>query len=127
VNEFAAEAKVQYSLHPAASQALADNLWPGNVRELRHCIERACILAPTPPVLTSADIFGQTPSVDEKEEVPAGSLTTHLRTTERRFIEQALADHQGRIKETAAALGISRKNLWEKMRKLELSAPEENS
>ncbi len=127
VNEFAAEAKVQYSLHPAASQALADNPWPGNVRELRHCIERACILASSPPVLTVGDLFGQSPSVDEKEEAPAGSLTTHLRATERRFIEQALAEHDGRIKETAAALGISRKNLWEKMRKLEISSPEEDA
>jgi transcriptional regulator with PAS, ATPase and Fis domain len=121
--EFAAESQVRHSFLPAATQALADFSWPGTVRELRHCIERACILSPN-PVLTAGDLFGQAPSSKPNEEAAAGSLTSHLRSTERHYIELALTAHQWRIKETAAALGITRKNLWEKMRKLEISAPE---
>jgi len=126
LEEFAAESGMQHSLHPAATQALVDFPWPGNVRELRHCIERACILSPN-PVLKTRDLFGPAPSSGGNEEASAGSLTHHLRTTERHYIEQALTAHQWRIKETAAAIGITRKNLWEKMKKLEISAPEEGA
>ncbi|BAN36919.1 two component, sigma54 specific, transcriptional regulator, Fis family (plasmid) [Sulfuricella denitrificans skB26] len=125
LDEFAAESGVQHSFHPAATQALVTFSWPGNVRELRNCIERACILSAN-PVLTTKDLFDQTLSSNEQEEATVGSLTHHLRTTERHYIEQALTAHQWRIKETATAIGITRKNLWEKMRKLDISAPEEN-
>ncbi|OGT88205.1 MAG: transcriptional regulator [Gammaproteobacteria bacterium RIFOXYA12_FULL_61_12] len=123
LEEFAAGNPARHGLHPAATQALVDFPWPGNVRELRHCIERACILSPH-SALTARDLFDQAaPSASAKEEEDS-SLTTHLRATERRYIGQMLAAHRGRIKETAAALGITRKNLWEKMKKLGLSALE---
>lgn len=76
-------------------------------------------------MLTANDLFGQAPSSGRNEEASAGSLTSHLRTTERHYIEQALTAHQWRIKETATAIGITRKNLWEKMKKLEISVPDE--
>lgn len=60
--------------------------WPCNVRELRNCIERACILSLN-PVLTAKDLFGQAPSSNGQEEATVGSLTNHLRTTERHYIE----------------------------------------
>ena len=126
LDEFAKDSAVPHSLHPAATQALVTFPWPGNVRELRNCIERACILCSN-PVLTAADLFGLAPSSNGQEEATAGSLTSHLRTTERHYIEQALTAHQWRIQETAAALSITRKNLWEKMRKLDISAPEEST
>jgi DNA-binding NtrC family response regulator len=47
------------------------------------------------------------------------SLSDHLQDGERTYIRKALAECEGRIADTAALLGISRKNLWEKMRKLE--------
>jgi DNA-binding NtrC family response regulator len=37
------------------------------------------------------------------------------------YIRRALNECDGRIADTAALLGISRKNLWEKMRKLEMA------
>jgi DNA-binding NtrC family response regulator len=126
LDEFAKDSAVQHSLHPAATQALVNFPWPGNVRELRNCIERACILSSN-PVLTATDLFSHAPTSNGQEEATAGSLTSHLRTTERHYIEQALTAHQWRIQETAAALGITRKNLWEKMRKLDISAPEEST
>ena len=48
-----------------------------------------------------------------------------LDTTERQLIEETLAQHDWRIADSAAALGISRKNLWEKMRKHGLQREEE--
>jgi len=46
------------------------------------------------------------------------SLNDYLGSYERQYIEQILKSKQGRIADTAAVLGISRKNLWEKMKKL---------
>ena len=44
---------------------------------------------------------------------------------QREYILRALDAHQWQVTETAAELGISRKNLWEKMRKIDIhSKPE---
>ena len=105
------------SLTPAAEKALVDYSWPGNIRELKHCLERACILS-NQAVLTPELLFEQLPHDDNA--ITSESLSDYLEAYERRYIERVLQDRGGRIAETAAALGISRKNLWEKMRKLHL-------
>ena len=50
------------------------------------------------------------------------SETTHLETArnnfERDFIRRILIAHDGEVEKSAQALGISRKNLWEKRKKL---------
>ena len=106
------------SLHRSAEKALLDYPWPGNIRELKHCLERACILS-RQPVLTAEALFGETPV---PAAAPGETLTEHLLAAERKYIEQALRASSGRVTEAAAALGISRKNLWEKMRKHGLQA-----
>ena len=105
------------SLTAAAEKALADYPWPGNIRELKHCLERACILS-NQAALTPDLLFEQLPPDDHA--IASESLSDYLEAYERRYIERVLRDKGGRIAETAAALGISRKNLWEKMRKLHL-------
>ncbi|MEI7613601.1 MAG: helix-turn-helix domain-containing protein, partial [Betaproteobacteria bacterium] len=45
----------------------------------------------------------------------------YLESCERDYIRRALDGCGGRIMETATLLGISRKNLWQKMRKLGFS------
>ncbi len=97
---------------------MLDHPWPGNVRELKHCLERACILFPD-RALTAKHLLG-----DARHLLPAGptlgaaTLSNYLDAREREYIEQALAANDKRIADTAAVLGISRKNLWEKMKKL---------
>jgi len=125
LDEFASPASSRRSLHPAAVQSLVDYSWPGNVRELRHCIERACILSQA-STLTAADLFGLVPP-REKNPGDSENLGDYLRATERRYIIQALTIHYWRIQETATALGITRKSLWEKMRKLAISNPDASS
>jgi DNA-binding NtrC family response regulator len=88
------------------------------VRELKHCLERACVLYPD-GAITGKDLFGDmqaTAAIDAKEDAP--TLSGYLGAREKEYIEQVLAARDGRIADTAAALGISRKNLWEKMKKL---------
>ncbi len=105
------------SLDASAEDKLVTSDWLGNARELRHCLERGCILSPA-LVLTATTLCN-----DYTESKPqAQTLADHVAASERRRIVEALAANQGRIAETAAQLGISRKNLWEKMKKHDIRA-----
>ena len=106
-------------LHRSAEQALLAYPWPGNVRELKHCLERARILSRN-SVLTAQHLFGDQAPGPERDASGA-SLSDYLATCERKYIEDSLQANSGHMTETAAALGISRKNLWEKMKKLGIS------
>ena len=104
-------------LSAAAEQTLLNHPWKGNIRELKSCLERACILS-NQAVLTPEVLFGN--PHEEEEEAATIPLNDYLGSYERHYIEQILKSKEGRIADTAAALGISRKNLWEKMKKLGL-------
>lgn len=127
--EIAAKTGEHRRLHPTAESAMLSYLWPGNVRELHHAIERAAILS-TASLIPSSALFNEDPSSSGKDVVGGDadesdqvcSLNDHLRQCERRYILGALAEHNWQISQTADRLGISRKNLWEKMRKLEIEA-----
>jgi DNA-binding NtrC family response regulator len=108
------------SLAADAAGALLRHDWPGNVRQLRHCLERASIFAEG-PVLGVEDVGGEPAKVGAGET--ASTLAEHVAASERTHILEALAANGGRINETAAQLGISRKNLWEKMKKHGLKTP----
>ena len=109
------------SLHRNAEKPMLDYPWPGNIRQLKHILERACILS-TQPVLTPELLFGELPAPQEDE--PDELLADYLQACERRYIESALRANRWRMAETAAVLGISRKNLWEKLRKLGIAGEE---
>jgi DNA-binding NtrC family response regulator len=108
-------------LSPAAEQALQSYPWPGNLRELRHAIERACILSRA-QTLEPAHLFDSWPEQALEQAHAAGTLDQYIRDCERGYIQQALQRCHGHIGQTAGYLGISRKNLWEKMKRLQLAA-----
>jgi len=109
-------------LHPSSERALLEHPWPGNVRELKHCLERACVLHPE-GAITARALFGDAQSVPPSDQnAGTTTLSGYLGAREREYIEQALATRDNRIADTAAILGISRKNLWEKMKKLGIAA-----
>ncbi|WP_233847965.1 sigma-54-dependent transcriptional regulator [Paraburkholderia sp. HD33-4] len=112
-------------LHPATEAALIAFRWPGNVRDLRNRLERACLLA-SARVLIPSDVFPEAAlSEDEADEVQEGPpLSLYLQRCETLYIRGALLAHGGRISETASALGISRKSLWERMRRYEIAGDE---
>ncbi|MBS4096380.1 MAG: sigma-54-dependent Fis family transcriptional regulator [Sulfuricella sp.] len=107
------------TLHPLAEIALLDHPWPGNIRELKHCLERACVLTQQ-SVLGSDALFGDATSPHAEPAPVNGMLTDYLQACEKKYIEDTLRANTGRITETATQLGISRKNLWEKMKKLQI-------
>jgi DNA-binding NtrC family response regulator len=104
-------------LSPAVEQALTMHQWPGNIRELKHAIERACILSPGTELMLDALFETPLPQGLGDAATPEG-LTGYLRSCERAYIVNVLDANDGQIARTAAALGISRKNLWERMRRL---------
>ncbi|HTS52042.1 MAG TPA: sigma-54 dependent transcriptional regulator [Burkholderiales bacterium] len=114
-----------FRMSPQAESALLRYHWPGNVRELKHAVDRACILA-LAPLIQPWDLFQSDGPQDRADgPTPDTTLAAYLSDCEREFILRALEEHQWRVTETADALGISRKNLWEKMRKLGISGKSE--
>ncbi|MFM0480567.1 sigma-54 dependent transcriptional regulator [Paraburkholderia strydomiana] len=107
--------------HPSAEARLATYGWPGNVRELQNRLERACIVC-SRNMLFSSDIFEEDGSQVAAELDMDAPLDGYMAACENAFIRAALLQHQGHISETAHALGISRKSLWEKMRKHAIGA-----
>lgn len=105
-----------------AYSTAAAHPWPGNVRELRNRIERALTLTSSRWIMPF-DLF---PEIDEATtKAKSGGLATLSEVrddAERRQIERALTSHAGHLAKTAEALGVSRTTLWEKMKRLNLSA-----
>ena len=104
---------------PAARESLAHYPWPGNVRELKHCIERAWVMS-CGPALECEDLLSGLESVETAGHTPGADLRSYLRSCERARIVEVLERNDWGIGRTAGALGISRKNLWERMRRLEI-------
>jgi len=114
------------SLDHSAEQALAEQLWRGNIRELKHCIERASIMSGQARLSAASLLLApdETWAVPGPElEVEDQSLRDFLSAAERDFIINSLEQHDWHVIVTAEALGISRKNLWEKMKKLAITQP----
>jgi len=91
--------------------------WPGNVRELKNAVERMVITAHNGVAGPFAldENFGSCRLVS----LPAtpGRLHDEMERTEKRVIEAALRENRGEITVTAQALGISRRALYERMKK----------
>jgi DNA-binding NtrC family response regulator len=105
------------TLSGAARAALHAHPWPGNVRELRNRLARAAVLGEG-PVLEPADLFpGQA-----LPEIEPATLHEAREAAEREHIRRVLARCGGRLGEAAKVLGIGRTTLWERVRRLGLTA-----
>jgi DNA-binding NtrC family response regulator len=102
----------------ATWQALSLYPFPGNVRELGHALQHAVILARGGPIEVDhlpEEIARpvQAKAAEPKAPVP---LSTVVRQAEREHLLKTLAMARGKRARAAELLGISRKNLWEKLR-----------
>jgi transcriptional regulator with PAS, ATPase and Fis domain len=93
-----------------ARDALLAYHWPGNVRELRNVLERAAIVCEG-TVIDTEHLLLAGPA-----EVPLAE-STNLETLERHAIERALRDLAGNKRRAAQRLGISRTQLYSRLRK----------
>lgn len=101
----------------AAEHALKAYPWPGNIRELKNSLERASLMSDGH--LISHDILFErpAPALAGQQDL-ANSLRDYLSECERDFIVRKLVEFDWQIQLCADSLGISRKNLWERMRRL---------
>jgi DNA-binding NtrC family response regulator len=103
---------------PEAWAVLARFPFPGNVRQLSHAIQHAVVLAGRGPI----DVQHLPRDIAEAGEAgPASTpvprpLGTALKEFEREYLQRALSQAAGKRTLAAEMLGISRKNLWEKLR-----------
>jgi transcriptional regulator with GAF, ATPase, and Fis domain len=101
-----------------ARETLMHYDWPGNVRELRNALERAAILC------EGGLITAEHLSLDRTRRgplPPVEASATDLSAVERDMIAQALADCSGNKSKAAARLGISRTQLYVRLRRYQLS------
>lgn len=96
-------------------RALTAAHWPGNVRELENLVERLAIFC------TSGEI-GAADVENERRTVPSNGAAIEsaktLEDMERQHIMRVLQEHAGNKSKAARALGIERKTLYQKARRL---------
>ena len=104
------------ALTPEAVRGLAAQPWPGNVRELQNVLARAAILARGRLIL--AEDLRQVPAAAHGRRPRRPSrcaLKDILAETERRVIPQALEQENWNRTQAARLLGISRRQLFDKI------------
>lgn len=78
--------------------------------------ERALVFSDS-ETLSDHDLFPESASRDADAPETPLTLEAHLADAEKAYLCAVLEAHSGRVTAAAAALGISRKTLWEKMRR----------
>jgi hydrogenase-4 transcriptional activator len=115
-------------LMPESLELLAQYWWPGNVRQLRNEIQRVVALShpgrgigpeSLSPEITSVErqSVSETPKV-VPPRMPVTSLADAVDELEREIIEGALHQSSGNISVAARALGLTRRGLYLKLRRL---------
>jgi len=121
LDEFSREKNEPLQMTDQTVHALMDYDYPGNVRELKNIVERISVLA-TEPVIEPWHLPADF-ARSSKEEMQLSSLklSTAVAATEKACILKALNTTGGKRAKAAEILGISRKNLWEKLKQHKLS------
>jgi len=131
VEHFVKAAAAEYNrpplqLGPGVIEALMKYPWPGNVRELSNVVYRATLLGRN-GTLSVEDLPDEIRRAggDRAEEraeflstLPAGGVT--LKDMEKELISKTLRHFNGHRSQTAEALGISRKSLYQRMQRYKM-------
>ena len=104
----------------SSQQALYAHDWPGNARQLNHVLRRALALALN-AVLDPIDLFPEETPSSEIGLPTVQSLSDYMERSERAYLVATLREMDCAIGEAAQRLGISRKTLWEKMKRYGIS------
>jgi DNA-binding NtrC family response regulator len=110
------KSKRNIAITEAAVKLLTHYSWPGNVRELENLVERLAIFC-TSGEIGVADVERERQTVRENG-VPDTAPPTTLEEMERQHILRVLREHAGNKSKAARALGIERKTLYQKARRL---------
>ena len=106
-------------LSAAAKQHLESLDWPGNVRELRNAMERVRVMAPTNLIdVDDLAFLAERRDDAQRSDAPMSDAVTAL---ERDLVVAALAQAKGNRSDAARRLGISRAQLYRKLRAFNLA------
>jgi DNA-binding NtrC family response regulator len=115
-----------FEVDAEALRSMSQYHWPGNVRELENAVTRAITL--TGPslrlearfllegVAKMAAVEARPAPAEPAADAPVRPLHEVLGEAERAHLQRALQQTGGNRGRTAELLGISRKNLWEKLK-----------
>lgn len=109
-----------------AIRRLRDAPWPGNVRQLRNVVEQLFVLVAADRVQAQDVDLVLGPAKTQVTPGESGPYTIDdyreaRRQFEIEYLTRQLAKHDGNISRTAAAIGIERQTLQEKVRQLGIS------
>jgi DNA-binding NtrC family response regulator len=108
--------------------------WPGNVRQLRNEVQRAVALASagdtiepahlSPEIVaTRLPIGAAVAGTPGRRSVPTGAtLAAAVEQVEREMIQNAIDRSGGNMSEAARVLGLTRRGLYLKLRRLGIGA-----
>jgi DNA-binding NtrC family response regulator len=114
-------------IHPLVEEASKEYAWPGNIRELENIVERAFILENS-SILTPESFPQELLEFDTMDAIIPLNTTMTLAETrsrsveqvERQYLKEQLLTHKGRINKTAAAAGITTRQLHKLMTKYKI-------
>lgn len=112
---------------PEALHLLEQHPWPGNVRELRNVIERAVVLCEGDAVRVRdlPDYIRDQAAAPVKGLSPAGYKAVQAQWSEsqgRQYLTELLERHGGKISAVAREAQLSRKSVYEMLRRFEIDA-----
>jgi DNA-binding NtrC family response regulator len=116
----AEEQKRPLAISEAFMRSLLSRRWQGNVRELHAFLEESVIFSEAGMLDTTAYALEVTNRAPESG--PFIRLSAMVADAERSHIKRALTLSDGSMSKSADLLGISRKTLWEKMKRLTVAA-----
>jgi DNA-binding NtrC family response regulator len=92
--------------------------WPGNVRELRNMLERAITFNDTGIIQADELEFGEEPGAAAAAAAPGNLTAGSLDQMEKDHIIKVLRETGGNKKKAAEILGIERRTLYNKAKRL---------
>jgi hydrogenase-4 transcriptional activator len=137
INHYSAKfGRKDIQITPQAVDLLMVSNWPGNVRQLCNEIQRVVARAEDGALITPEQLSPElqrtssptTPSAASIATLPAGNAQTTgtladaLAEVERRMIADAMRRHGGNISRAARELGLTRRGLYLKLERHDLSA-----
>lgn len=137
INHYSAKfGRKDIQITPQAVDLLMVSDWPGNVRQLCNEIQRTIARAEDGAVITPEQLSPElkrtssptAPSAAAITSMPqaaiqsTGTLAEALAEVERRMIAEALRRHNGNISRAARELGLTRRGLYLKLERHDLSA-----
>jgi formate hydrogenlyase transcriptional activator len=105
-------------IDPESMERLIAFSWPGNIRQLHNIVEHSAILCDNPVLTVPPGLLVEQPSMRVMSR-----LNVALQTDERRMIEQALQEANGRVAGAAGAasrLGVPASTLESKIKRFSI-------